>query len=668
MTNDPFINFHVIIRPVVGGGADNYVVSVADAPVSRYDLPFEALGCGANWRQALTFDDAMIGTNRSALFPQTDSISPASLPLVGEKLFDLLFPQSSRAYHLLEGACQIAGFVNKKVRLRLDVTSDLADLPWELMRCPANHGIDILITGFSIVRYLGDIFYSAAPDIAANQKRHVILIKADPVFNPPLNPDISASFEREFHHSAEWLRSLSGFVAVNEISGKSTLRQLAATVDSIVDNGEAITGLHFIGHGGYDETLGSYFFGEDQNSKPAKIYQGKLQAALQGASSIVWVLFNACFVGKSPIGCPLAGLATSMSVVKKVPLVIAYRRPIHTRVAEELAELFYSRVLANPNERPVEEVIGQFQTIDENPGGLILLQRSVLGKDAELFIKRKAGSDTDSAKYVVQPPSEPQLSTPRSEVGTRSGSGGLTRRLDSLILIPAGNYQRGLTQQQLLQVLKQFKESGLAIHLDSTEEALRGENVETIPLANYRIARTLVTNEEFKRFVESLTPPYETTAESQNDRENWRKYMQPDKMDHPVVNVSYRDAEAYCKWARLRLPTADEWKKACRGPAGNIYPWGPTFDPMKCNTAESCQGKQTTPVTQFPEGRSSYGCYDMVGNVEEWTATHGDEENMVIIGGSWCMTCQVFGLPVLHRLGRPDFYSNDLGFRCAADV
>jgi formylglycine-generating enzyme required for sulfatase activity len=53
----------------------------------------------------------------------------------------------------------------------------------------------------------------------------------------------------------------------------------------------------------------------------------------------------------------------------------------------------------------------------------------------------------------------------------------------------------------------------------------------------------------------------------------------------------------------------------------------------------------------------------MVGNVEEWTST-ASNGHYAIFGGSWAMTCEIYGLPVLRRLARPDFQEGDLGFRC----
>jgi sulfatase modifying factor 1 len=100
--------------------------------------------------------------------------------------------------------------------------------------------------------------------------------------------------------------------------------------------------------------------------------------------------------------------------------------------------------------------------------------------------------------------------------------------------------------------------------------------------------------------------------------------------DHPVVHISYRDAEAYATWAGKELPTEAEWEFAARGGLdGAEFAWGHEFEPGDRSMANTWQGEfpwqnllkdgyeATSPVGAFPP--NGYGLYDMIGNVWEWT-------------------------------------------------
>ncbi|RRR65524.1 MAG: hypothetical protein EI684_22890 [Candidatus Viridilinea halotolerans] len=108
----------------------------------------------------------------------------------------------------------------------------------------------------------------------------------------------------------------------------------------------------------------------------------------------------------------------------------------------------------------------------------------------------------------------------------------------------------------------------------------------------------------------------------------------------PVVNVSWFEAVAYCRWLSaktgytFRLPTEAEWEKAARGPEGRIWPWGNTWEVGRCNSAELGLGRRS-PVGSFPDGMSRYGVHDMAGNVWEWCATKWGKDYPYQLEDEW---------------------------------
>ena len=190
----------------------------------------------------------------------------------------------------------------------------------------------------------------------------------------------------------------------------------------------------------------------------------------------------------------------------------------------------------------------------------------------------------------------------------------------------------------------------------------------------YRIDMYPVTNERYRRFVNA--GGYGKKEFWSGDGWEWKeeeKITQPkywgdpdwNQPDHPVVGVSWYEAEAFAKWEGKRLPTEREWEKAARGEDGREYPWGNEFDSEKCNSPKSQIGK-TTPVTRYVNGLSLYGCYDMAGNVWEWQSDwyNMDVESIVLRGGSWYNDISYIH-SAFRGYGHPIRRDNHIGFRCA---
>jgi formylglycine-generating enzyme required for sulfatase activity len=160
------------------------------------------------------------------------------------------------------------------------------------------------------------------------------------------------------------------------------------------------------------------------------------------------------------------------------------------------------------------------------------------------------------------------------------------------------------------------------------------------------------------------------------------------KEQHPVVNVSWHDAVAYCNWLAdvtgkaYRLPSEAEWEKGARGSGGRIFPWGNQWISAASNGREGGKG-DTTPAGAYPEGASPYGTLDMAGNVWEWTSSvykaypydsedgredlkAADDVRRVLRGGAfvnlaWRVRSAFRGSDL------PDFAFWDRGFRVASD-
>ena len=226
-------------------------------------------------------------------------------------------------------------------------------------------------------------------------------------------------------------------------------------------------------------------------------------------------------------------------------------------------------------------------------------------------------------------------------------------------------------------------------------EGDENEVLKSIDMPAFRLMRREVTNRQFERFVGASG--YLTTVEKTGkgnvwwrrwrliEGADWRHPEGPESSldglgDHPVVQVSAIDAEAFCQFYGMRLPSEDEWEYAARGPQGFRYPWGNELTQTSlaeltnagsygCCAASAADGYlRTAPVGSFPLGRSPFGLDDMAGNVWELTSSPfpGAAQKRVIRGGGWGNN--PYCLRTAYRHGnRPHIGLDMVGFRCAGD-
>lgn len=222
-----------------------------------------------------------------------------------------------------------------------------------------------------------------------------------------------------------------------------------------------------------------------------------------------------------------------------------------------------------------------------------------------------------------------------------------------MVKIPSGKFLIGSTKEQFIYAKKSHEQEWVMSEQPQFE----------LELPEYMIGKYPITNREYQAFIKKTnhTPP-----------SGWQSDQYPfEKGDHPVVNVSWNDADTYCKWLsevtgkNYHLPTEAEWEKAARGVDGRIWPWGDEFDPSKANTKEANIG-DTTSVGQFsPQGDSFFGCADTIGNVWEWCDNWFDKDAYRKHSGKVIRNLQFPKEGTQRSLRGGSYYRSNWDARCA---
>lgn len=195
-----------------------------------------------------------------------------------------------------------------------------------------------------------------------------------------------------------------------------------------------------------------------------------------------------------------------------------------------------------------------------------------------------------------------------------------------------------------------------------------------VRLKPYAVGKYEVTNAQYARFVHATG--HKSAGDWKAGRVKWGDLA-------PVVNISWKDANAYCAWAGLRLPTEAEWETAARGWKGHKYVWGDTWASGLCRNGVGVAADGPSVVGSHPRDVSPLGCLDMAGNVSEWTHSQYIEypydpwdgresasgsEDRSVRGGAWDEDVPS-SFRSSYRGGQsPSYNGSNTGFRCAKSL
>jgi len=346
-------------------------------------------------------------------------------------------------------------------------------------------------------------------------------------------------------------------------------------------------------------------------------------------------------------------IATSAVMVAGMLALPAYSRSQEAEADEKAVEILQR---ANDHD-PTGTMAYTFRTLlawqGPKGGGLLDTHPGTEDRLADM-VKLQRQQGPDRATPIGSTPKEP---APTRASAFKSGPlvvGTVERRGKDnaeMVYIPGGTFTMGDT------------------HGDGDSDE---KPTHQVVVADFWLDKTEITNAQFAQFIQSGN-----TAQGE-----WRWEYTSGKDQHPVVNVTWHDALAYCLWADKRLPTEAEWEYAARGTDGRKYPWGNTWEDSRVRFTGNRGNQTTASVGSYPSGASPFGVFDLAGNVSEWvgslyesypySATDG-RENLrgsglrVFRGGSWSYHPGFLRSADRNWCG-PTYRNFSIGFRCAQGV
>lgn len=501
----------------------------------------------------------------------------------GQRLYNAVFAGPIRT-QLRRSLDAVAGpKKGLRIRLRLSDVPELAELPWEYLYATDLDRELANATDTPVVRYLD--LDQPEQQMTIRPPLHILGVVSNPKNVPPLKVEQEW---RQLHDALDGLASRQ--LLTLERLTSPTLDALQARLRD-----EAVHVLHFIGHGDFDDDteLGVLFF-EDGNRMNRLVLANQLATILREHDTLRLAFLNACQGAQGGRTNSFGGVAQKL-VQQGVPSVLAMQFPVSDRAAITLAREFYHALARG---YPVDAATSEARKkvyVEGSDGGTTPGQ-SAAQFNGEwgtpvLFTRSADNRILDMPEGDARPIIEHQDWEPET------------------VLIPGGPFMIGSDED------------------NQNESPLREE---TLP--DFRMGKGPVTNVQYAEFIKH-NPEHPTPK-----KPDWFLRKPPEgKEDHPVVGVSWHDAKAYCDWLSektgriYRLPSEEEWEKAARGRDGRRYPWSNEWTDDVANVA----GEDTTPISEYEAGASPDGCLDMLGNVQEWTQTIGENNRPIHRGGSY---------------------------------
>jgi hypothetical protein len=640
------IEYRDFVVQVGSGQGGELVVQVLESPAGQGEGSFRLPWNPEEW---VRIRAGLSRTSRDLASEDFRSLPP-SPQQIGEELFRALFSgQVALLWARSLGVVPDQG-LRLQLRFKLDRQTEgpslLHSLPWELLRQPDTRDFLALSRQTPIVRYL-EVPRPVSPLRRPPVLRILVVISA-PAGLPPLD------FPRERRGVQEaWSKLPDVEVEVLEKPRASALRKAFL--------GRPYNILHFIGHGRLDPRTGEGFlFFEDEHGMADPVSGEALITFLKDLTSLRLVFLNACETAGAAREeglDPFAGVATAL-VMAGLPAVVAMQRPISDTASILFSRAVHLRLAAG---EPLDTAV------TEGRQAIFAAAPSTVEWAIPILFTRIADGCIFAPKERRgrQAPASRPDSGPWRRRGRTALAAGLILLLTTLLLGALSN--------------------PIGIYRALSALPFRGERpvIPKVSVGPLRIGRYEVTQREYLQFVlanprwrRDLIDPELHDGDYLKSWISWRQYP-PVLGDHPVSQVSWYAARAFCEWMGGRLPSVKEWQ-AVAHTSESRFPWGPgrpAGPPLNfCDRACPQKGRgfgtdpqqdgfpETAPVGSFPAGQSREGVFDLSGNVWEWTAEASGSKRATL-GGSYlsqydeCSTDKPLWAEA--RLCAPDG-----GFRC----